>query len=162
MLIIICGLPGSGKTTAAKMISKHYSAVHLSSDIIRKQNLQKPQYSDEEKEKVYTEMAEQVEKNLKNGKNVVADATFYKAKQRDRFLALAEKAGTKGFVVICSLPESEIRKRIGKREKGPSDADFEVYLKLKKEFEPIAGRYLEINVWGKHNILEKISEFIGE
>ncbi|MFH1521053.1 MAG: AAA family ATPase [Candidatus Micrarchaeota archaeon] len=161
MLIIVCGLPGSGKSTLAKLISKHYSAVYLSSDIIRKEIFLKPKYSDDEKEKVYSEMAGQTEQILLEGNKVVVDATFYKAEQRGTFLTIAKDLDKKTFIIFCSLDENEVKKRIEKRKKGPSDATFEVYLKLKKEFEPITQKYLEVNVWNKRDLLKKIVEFVG-
>lgn len=162
MLIIVCGLPGSGKSTLARLVSKHYSAVYLSSDIIRREKFQKPTYSDDEKDRVYDDMAGQVEKMLSEGKTVVVDATFYKAKQREFFFAIAKRLNKKVFIIFCSLPENEVKKRMEKRKNGPSDADFSVYLKLKKEFEPITQEYLEVNVWNKHSILKKIEGYMGE
>lgn len=162
MLIIVCGLPGSGKSTLARLVSKYYSAVYLSSDIIRKKIYPKPTYNEDEKDRVYSEMAGQVEKTLSEGKSVVVDATFYKAKQREFFFTIAKRLNKKIFIIFCSLYENEVKKRMERREKGPSDADFSVYLKVKKEFEPITQKYLEVNVWNKHDILKEVRGFVNE
>jgi predicted kinase len=120
----------------------------------------KPQYTDEEKEKIYDEMARIANITMSEGKHVVVDATFHKAKRREQFLALAKD--TKAFIILCTLSEKEIEKRIKNRKKGPSDADFEVYLKMKKEFEPVTQKHLEINVWNEKDALKKVIEVVGE
>ena len=143
MLIIVCGLPGSGKTTLAKALSKRLGAGHLSSDVLRRELFPNPTYSEDEKKAVYSGMALRAGKLLSEGRSVVADATFYKRWQREMFLRLpGEKK-----VVLCTLGEDQLRKRLARRKAGRSvsDADFEVYMKLKGQFEPIEGRYIEID-----------------
>lgn len=145
MLILICGLPGTGKSSFSKELSKRFSAVHLNSDVIRKKLIGKPSYSIEEKTKVYNEMAAQAEELLGNGKNVILDATFFYREFRDMMRGIAERQGVKIHIIRCVLGERETKSRITRRKPGVSDADYEVYLKLKKEFEPISGEHLEID-----------------
>jgi predicted kinase len=162
MLIIVCGLPGSGKSSFSDKLSKHYSAVHINSDVIRKRLFAKPDYSEEEKESVYTQMAAEAGDLLKEGRSVVLDATFFRKEYRDMMRKIGKKAGTEIFVIRCVLGEEETKKRLSERKTDVSDADYEIYLKLRKTFEPISGAHLRVNT---SEPLEKqlrvAKEFVG-
>ncbi len=147
MLIIVCGLPGSGKTTLARALSRRFSAVHISSDIVRKRMFGMPKYTPEEKAAVYSEMERLAREALSSGKSaVVVDATFHRRSERERFSELASQSGAKAWLVLCTLGEDEVRRRLSRRKRGgPSDADFSIYLKLKGAFEPIGGAHLRLD-----------------
>ena len=146
MLILVCGLPGVGKTHFAKALAKKMGALHMSSDQIRMKELVKRTYSQEEKDKIYRLMADRAMVLLGKG-DVILDATFYLSKYRSMMQDVAQKAGVKLRIIRCTLDESRLKERMEKRrkEKSESEADFEVYLKVKKEFEPIMEEHLEID-----------------
>ena len=142
MLIIVCGLPGTGKTTLAKALSERFSAVHLSSDRIRKEMMASPTYNPDEKARVYEELVMRVAGLLEAGENVIADATFYRRSLRGKLVEAAEKAGTKAHFVLCQLDEAEVLDRMSAGgERGGSDADFSIYLRIKDEFEPLKAKH---------------------
>ncbi len=146
MLIIVCGLPGTGKTTLAKALAKRFSAVHISSDLIRKEMMARPTYNPDEKARVYEELVARVAELLAEGKSVVADATFYRRSLRGRLVEAAEKAGTKAHFVLCQLDEAEVMDRMaGGGERSGSDADFSIYLRIKEEFEPLKAKYATVD-----------------
>jgi predicted kinase len=163
MLIIVCGLPGSGKTTLAEAISKKLPAAHVSSDVTRKSMFPSPKYSEEEKAAVYGRMAEEAAELLRQKKDVVADATFYRASERQRFLTLASDAGTEAFILRTVLSEDETRKRLARRKKGgPSDADFSVYFKVKGLFEDVTERHLVVDSsMNERDKVRIVREFVG-
>ncbi len=166
MLIIVCGLPGSGKSSLSKDLAKRFSAVHLNSDKIRKDLFPRPTYSEEEKGMVYEEMASQAGELLGKGGNVIVDATFSRKEYRKIMADAAGRVGATIFIIRCVLHEGETKKRLDRRKKSgrsPSDADYEVYMKLKGTFEPIEGPHLEVDYMGpKKEVLKKVGEFVGE
>ncbi|MEW6722506.1 MAG: AAA family ATPase [Candidatus Micrarchaeota archaeon] len=142
MLIIVCGLPGSGKTTLARALARNLGGVHVSSDLTRKRLFPKPAYSEDEKARVYGEMASECEKALREGRDVIVDATFHKKAVRERFLAMDAKV----FTILCILPEGNVEERLARRKRGgPSDADFGVYLKMRGEWERLETPHLALD-----------------
>ncbi len=144
MLIVICGLPGTGKSTLAKAVAERINAVHISSDSIRMKMLKERTYSDKEKEKVYEAMFAEAEGLLKDRKNVILDATFYKKELREKARRISMKVGTGFLIVECVTHEGLLRERLfaRKKEKSESEADFAVYKKVKGIFEPIEEKHL--------------------
>ena len=53
-LVVLCGLPGAGKSTLARAIAASAPAVVISSDHIRKTLVKAPQYTDREHRRVFT------------------------------------------------------------------------------------------------------------
>ncbi|MBD3397741.1 AAA family ATPase [Candidatus Micrarchaeota archaeon] len=148
MLVLVCGLPGAGKSTLAKALAEKLSAVYLSSDIIRMKMLSERTYSEHEKYKVYGRMVEEAGKLLSAGKAVVCDATFYKKKTRAEMRGAAEKAGAELHIILCQLDEQTLEERMeqrGKEGAGASEADFSIYLKVKGLFEPIENEHLVLD-----------------
>lgn len=90
-LILLVGIPGSGKTTyAKKYIEEHPSIVHLSSDDIRKEL-----YGDESIQgnpsEVFTLMQKRAVEFLNNGQSVVYDSTAVTRKDRAGIIAACPK-----------------------------------------------------------------------
>ena len=163
MLIIVCGLPGSGKSTLARPLSRKLRAEYISSDITRKKMFKKPTYSEEEKAAVYESMAGLAEDSLRSGKNMIVDATFYIRKERKRFATIARNANTQVFIIVCKLDDENAKKRLqGRWMGGPSDADYDVYLKLKEKFEPVGGAHLELDTsLPKDEMMKHVMEYLG-
>lgn len=160
---MICGLPGTGKSFISRELANRIDAEHLNTDKIRKHVLDKRTYSEEEKNKIYNMLAKEAEKLLKQGKNVIVDATFYLKRHREIMKKTAEQTGNNFYAIQCILPEEEIRKRMEKRkqEKNYSEADFNVYLKIKNIFESLEGEHLVLDTSkSSEEILRKIDGYL--
>jgi hypothetical protein len=154
-LILVCGLPGTGKTSVAEAIAKKTDARILSTDIIRKEMLSNPAYTEDEKTLVYSMLFNMAGMMLKDGRNVVLDGTFYKKELRDNVKELAVKTKSELSIIEVVCDERLIRERLAKRCKTccASDADFAVYKKLRKSFEQIKEKHFTIDTsgaWQKH------------
>ncbi|WP_080509954.1 AAA family ATPase [Halorubrum saccharovorum] len=135
-LVVVCGLPGVGKTTVAERVADHVDGEILRTDVIRKELFDDPQYTDTETEAVYAELIDRARDRVAGGSAVVLDATFADA----RFRADAREVGERvadGFALVeVACDESVVERRIERRD-GISDADFEVHLHFKELFDRI-------------------------
>ncbi len=136
-LTIVCGLPGVGKTVVARLLSQMCEAILLRSDVLRKDVLRTPTYTDDEKQAVYGEMFERARCALLEGHDVVLDAAFNKEGNRKKAASLAEALKAGFEIVLVTSSEETIRDRLRHREGDESDADWRVYRFLKQRFERI-------------------------
>lgn len=84
--VMLCGLPASGKSTYCEQYKYNKDWVVLSSDAIRAELL--GDESDQSKnEEVFKILHSRVKENLRNGKNVVYDATNLSRKNRVHFIS---------------------------------------------------------------------------
>ncbi|WP_439483785.1 AAA family ATPase [Cyclobacterium plantarum] len=143
MLLLVMGLPGSGKSYFANKLAAETSMIYLSSDQVRMEMGLRGQYSSHDRQKVYDEMAARAQKFLEAGKSVLVDATFQSNENRLTFQEIALKMGQSFICMRVWAEEDLIEKRLSKSRE-ESDADFWVYQKLKRNFDPIIGNYLDI------------------
>ena len=134
MIIVIHGLPGSGKSYIAKMVSESINGIYLSSDEIRKRLLGKLNYEVSERELIYRTMSLFIEK-MSSNKPVIVDGTFNMNVFRNLFTSLSEKQNDKIFFIRCVCSDSLSIERIANRKDSLSDANASVYYMIKKEWE---------------------------
>jgi len=150
MLVVMCGLSGSGKSTAAKEIAKKLNAQVISSDVVRKRlagldpktkvldEFRAGLYSAAMTQKTYDAMLDQARELLMRGKSVILDATFQRRNERRAAERLARETGAQFACVLTKASESATRNRLGTRlAKGrdPSDARWEIYVQQKRRFQ---------------------------
>lgn len=135
IVVIVFGLPGSGKSYFAERLAERMNAAYLSSDRIRNKILQNKTYSDVEKQLVYKEMLTRMNAGIDQNKNVLLDATFYRKDIRQLFTQEAQRRSLAFFIEVCA-DASVIRSRTEKK-RPESDADMEVYKKIKNEWQPL-------------------------
>lgn len=143
MLLLLSGLPGSGKTTLAKAYAARYGVAHLNSDLLRQELGLMGHYGPEDKEKVYQTLLERTRQLLLNGKEVIVDSTFYKESIREPFRELASACKARLYWVEVRAQEDVIRERLQK-PRPDSEADFGVYQKIRDAYEPIPEPHLVI------------------
>jgi predicted kinase len=143
IIVMVMGLPGSGKSYFAKGLAKELGAEYLGSDEIRKEMRLMGSYQIDKKLSVYEEMLNRSKEIKKSGKSLVLDGTFYLQKIRDPFIFLAKSLSWKLSIIHVKADEALISKRLSKPRED-SEADLEVYQKIKSEFEPIQEAHLLI------------------
>jgi predicted kinase len=137
LIVIICGLPGVGKSILAKNLAPMINATILSSDKIRKELFPHPTYSSVERKLVYDVMIVLAKYLNEAGISCILDATF---NREDSRIEIREKLqlNDKQFQVIeCFCQEEIIISRLKSRKDDYSDATIETYQKMKKIYEPV-------------------------
>ncbi len=110
-LFMLCGLPGSGKTSLAKRLEAH-GALALSLDdwIVARGT------DDELSEEVAQEQWQIAAEALKAGRDVVLDWGFDSRQERGDIRARAAAIGASARLVFLDLPKPELYRRLAMRE----------------------------------------------
>jgi predicted kinase len=143
MIIIVSGLPGSGKSYFAEHLAASLDSIYINSDQVRHALQKSGQYSFEDKLVVYMHMLVQAKQALEHNRDVVIDATFYHHTMREMFLRLAYGYNTPFRVIEVIADENLIRERLSIPRKF-SEADYSVYEKIREDFEEITMPHLTV------------------
>ena len=163
----MAGLTGTGKSTIAQELARRWNLLYISSDITRKAlagiapggheyaPFEESIYSPELSRHTYDAILQQAEQHLQKGYSVVLDATFRRAAERARAVAVAHRAGVDVWLVECCLPEAEVQRRLERRFQNAdsmSDGRWELFRQLQQQWEPVAevpaNRYLRSDTSG--------------
>ncbi|MEX2513803.1 MAG: ATP-binding protein [Cyclobacteriaceae bacterium] len=136
MLIIVMGLPGSGKSFFAQKLAENLGMAYLNSDVIRKEIRMQGQYQPAQKWVVYEKMAEKARGFLQMKKSVIVDATFQFMESRELFKDLSGEFGQDLVCFYIWAVEPLITERLS-HERQDSEADFEVYRLVKMDYAAI-------------------------
>ncbi|MHC5078773.1 MAG: AAA family ATPase [Planctomycetota bacterium] len=149
-LVVMCGLPGSGKSSLAERIAALLDADVLSTDAIRmshfppQSTMRSFRYSTEVSSAVYRILRLEAEVRLLQGRSVVLDATCLLREGRPEMLEMAREAKSPILFLSCTAEEEAIEARTRNRKPGEdhfSEADLEVYRQMKKDLEIRSEQY---------------------
>lgn len=143
MIVIVMGLPGSGKSYFASRLATMLAAEYINSDKVRKELGAMGRYSLKDRLLVYHKMATTAERFLVEGRDVVVDATFHLSVMRSIFLNEAEKLKVRIQFILVWAKEGLIHERL-KVSRADSEADFSVYMKIRDQFEKLTASHLEL------------------
>jgi predicted kinase len=160
MIIIVFGLPGSGKSYFASRLAKMINAGYVSSDKVRKELFKESVYSEQEKRAVYDKMLQQMEQAIQQKNNLVLDATFHRKDTRKMFVEEMKGKGNIFFIEV-QADENIIRERF-KKPRPYSEADFEVYKHIRRQNEPLNEPHLILKSTDDNidEMLRKTSEYL--
>ena len=160
-VVVMHGLSGSGKTYVAQLLLENLGAVRVRSDIERKRlhgleaaarTGSAPEggiYSVSATRATYDRMLEACRAVAQGGYTAIADATFLKRADRERFRALAQELGAKFAIASCRADESVLRARLEKRlgeGRDASEADVEIMERQRGSQEPLTDEETRVTV----------------
>ena len=161
MIIIICGLPGTGKTFLSNKLSQYVNATVLSTDKLRKELFGKPSYAPWERALIYDVLFLLAKYLHSSGINCILDGTFNMEKSRSEVKELLNLTNDQIHIIECICPEDMIITRLLLRKNDYSDANVSIYLKMKKIYEPVRQKHISINtIKPIDKNIEKILKYI--
>lgn len=126
-LVLVGGLPGTGKSTIANAIGAATGWPVLHSDVVRKELLGlaptdsaraafgEGAYSDERTTATYEDILQRARALLSMGETVVLDASWTDPAWRERAIALSDATASESIVLECRAPRAVADRRIATR-----------------------------------------------
>ncbi|MDX1616733.1 MAG: ATP-binding protein [Candidatus Promineifilaceae bacterium] len=150
-LLLLSGMPASGKTMLANEIVRLFPAILVSTDAARRHLGHLPTYSEEEMVGVYKACYRVITRRLGKRQRVVFDASNHRRVLRQAVYQLAEQSGATIAVCEVSVSPKTARARLASRHsehRRPddfSDASWSVYRWMEERHEPIQRPKLEVD-----------------
>ncbi len=129
-VVLLCGLPASGKTTTARRVHEHAGGVLIRScDVYRDLGIDLPAWVrrtaaftrgvegyERERDQAYVEMTKRLEAALADGRGpIVVDAVHAERARRDEAVALCRAYGVTPLWLWCRCDVNETRQRLRDR-----------------------------------------------
>ena len=149
-VIVISGLPGTGKTYFSRRLAERLPCIILESDALRKQLFPTPTYTGAESAGLFQAIYQLADELLKKGVSIIVDATNLKEKHRETIYTIAENNKARLIQVQIEAPPEVVRKRLDaritrRRTDDYSDANWAVYQRMKPTAERIRRRHFTVN-----------------
>lgn len=149
-LVVLSGLPGTGKSFFARALTRRVPFLVLGSDHLRKTLVPQPKYTPSEHSRVFAACHRLIEEYLAEGWRVLFDATNLTEFLRQPLYHIADRLGTPLITVRFTAPLEVVRRRLEERAARPhpddySDADWLIYCRLLPGEEPITREHLTVH-----------------
>lgn len=149
-LVVVSGLPGTGKSHFSRRLAQSLPSAILESDVLRKQLFPVPDYSAQESQRLFGACHRLIEELLRSGITVIFDATNLVEQHRERLYRICDSLRVKLIIVWVKAPREVVRERLQNRRNGAdaednSEADWSVYQRMKLRVESISRNHFVVD-----------------
>lgn len=168
VLLVLSGLPGTGKSVLAWALAERHPFCVVASDLVRRAVFKARTYSPAEHAATYSTCRALICCLLAEGVWTIFDATNPTRRDRREALALAEPTGARAFHLQLQAPPEEVLQRLQARQTREtadfgSEAGPRVYLEMRKRFklELVASAEILQNTGELGSVLERAEKLLG-
>lgn len=150
VLVVVSGLPGVGKSHFCRQLAQKLPLAVLESDALRKFLFSQPCYSPQESARLFEACHLLIQDLLRRGISLALDATNLSERHRQHLYRISDHEGAKLILIRVEAPPQVVRQRLEARHKGVdsedrSDADWQVYQKMKTNAEKIQRNHFAVD-----------------
>jgi predicted kinase len=149
-LVVVSGLPGSGKSYFCRRLASRHPIALLESDALRKALFGQPTHSPEESRRLFAACHHVIDRLLGAGISALLDATNLREAHRRQLYAIADRHEAKLVLVSLRAPAPVVEERLAARGRRADPADLsdagpEVYERMRSLDEPIERPHIVVD-----------------
>jgi predicted kinase len=149
-LVVVSGLPGSGKSHFCRRLAARHPIARLESDALRKALFRQPTHSPEESRRLFAACHYVLDRLLGAGISALLDATNLREVHRRQLYAIADRHRAKLVLVSLRAPAAVVEERLVARARRSDPADLsdagpEVYQRMRSLDEPIGRPHIVVD-----------------
>ncbi|MEA1958534.1 MAG: ATP-binding protein [Chloroflexota bacterium] len=150
VIIVVSGLPYSGKSYFCRQLAGRLPLPIIESDAMRQTLSPTPDYSKGENDRLFRACHNLIDSLLRRGVSAIFDATNLMERHREQLYRIAGRTGARLIVVRVEAPPEVIRQRLAMRQEGldpndKSEADWETYERMRANAQRINRNHFAVD-----------------
>ncbi|MFH1002792.1 MAG: ATP-binding protein [Chloroflexota bacterium] len=141
-LIVVSGLPGTGKSYFSARLAERLGFPVVESDRLRPVLFPHPNHHPEESARLFQAIHRLIEALLRRGIPLILDATNLSERHREHLYRIADRQEARLILVRLEAPPEVVFQRLAARKTG---ADWSVYLRMKPTADKIRRRHYAVD-----------------